>query len=76
MGAQYENGQQDPRDNRVRPYEYPALEPEVGYWAERWAEFTRLMSVGWNDGYTKSVVIGSTTVVVVTMVGSWLFGWR
>ena len=75
VGPQYENRRQDAGGDRDRPHEYPPLEPEVGYWAERRAEFTRLMSAGWNDGYTKFVVIGSTTVVGVTIVGGLLFGW-
>ena len=58
------------------PYEYPPLESEQGYWAGRWIEFKRLFCLFWNDGHTKPVVIGSTVVGGVTLIGMQLFGWR
>lgn len=58
-----------------QPYEHPALEPERGYWSTRWVEFKRLIDLIWNDGFTKPVVLGSSVVVVGTVIGSRIFGW-
>lgn len=76
MVTRYGNEQPEPHEHHEGPCRDSALEPEPGYWARWWAEFTRLFSLFWNDGYTKEVVIGSTVVVTVTILGSLLFGWE
>lgn len=72
----FENERPGSPDEVEGPYEYPPLEAEVGCWAGWWSEFKRLWYLGWNDGHTKPVVISSTVVVVVTLTGMKLFGWR
>ena len=58
----YEDGlPESPRD-REGPYEHPALEPEPGYWAGRWAETKRLAALSWNRNGTKEGVILSSIV--------------
>lgn len=71
-----DSGQPEPDSAREAPYEYPSLEPEVSYWAGRWAEFKRLFMSSWNDGYTKETVILCAVVWVVMAFGSLFLGWR
>lgn len=56
------------------PYEHPALEPEVGYWAGRWAEFKRLLLRSLKRDAGTYAVIGA--VLIVTLFGMQFFGWR
>ena len=56
--------------------EHRALEPKVGYWASRWAEFKRLFKKSWDDEYNRTVLILSTVVFVVTAFGIRFLGWR
>lgn len=30
-------------------YEYPALDAEPGYWAEKWAEFKWRLAMSWRE---------------------------
>lgn len=60
--SRYEIEQPESHGRREGPYEYPALEPDQGYWAGRWVEFKRLFSLFWNDGHTKPVVITSSVI--------------
>ena len=72
----FENERPDSPGGWEGPYEYPPVESDIGYWTGRWVEFKRLFCLFWNDGYTKPAVLGSTAVVVVTLIGMQLFGWR
>lgn len=77
MATHYENEHPEPRGERDGPYEHPALEMEPGYWAERWAEFKRLFSLSWNDGYKKETFILSSTVFVgMTLWGVGMRVWE
>ena len=60
--SRYEIEQPESHGRREGPYEYPALELDQGYWARWWAEFKRLFSRSWNDGYTKPVVITTSVI--------------
>lgn len=66
----------EPQLDREGAYEHPALEPEPGYWAGRWAEFKRLFAQSWNNGYVKETVILCAVVWVVTVFGMAFLGWR
>ncbi len=76
MATRNENRPFGPHGDQEGPYEHPALAPEPGYWDGRWAEFKRLFSRSWNNGYNKPVVIGSALVAGVTLFGMQFLGWR
>lgn len=76
MTARRDVGRRETPGDPDQPYEHPALEPEVGYWAERWAEFKRLLYAGWNNGYTKETVILCAIAWVVFAFGAYFLGWR
>lgn len=68
-------GTEGPGDD-PQPYEFPALEPEQGYWEARWAEFKRLARKDWEEGDTRPTLILSAVVLSVTFFGMTFLGWR
>lgn len=62
--------------NDPQPYEHPSLEQESGFWDGKWSEFKRLfIKLAWEDDHSRTVLILSTLVFFVTVIGSRLFGW-
>ena len=43
-----EKGASNP-DGVPGKYEYPALDAESGYWAEKWAEFKWRLAMSWRE---------------------------
>ena len=74
MAERYEDELSAPRPDRIGAYEHPALEPEPGYWAGRWAEFKRLLARSWHENGTKEGVVIGMVMVIIGIIWSAL-GW-
>ena len=74
MAERYEGGPPEPHQEPPGAYEHPALEPEPGYWAGRWAEFKRLLARSWHENGTKEGVVIGMVMVLIGIVWSAL-GW-
>ncbi|MGN0102028.1 MAG: hypothetical protein ACI39C_13915 [Dietzia sp.] len=74
MAERYEDEQSERRPDRSGAYEHPALEPEPGYWAGRWAEFKRLAARSWKHHGAREGVILGLLIILIGIVGGPLFG--
>ena len=74
MAERYEDELSEPRPDRIGAYEHPALEPEPGYWAGRWAEFKRLLARSWHENGTKEGGVIGMVMVIIGIIWSAL-GW-
>ena len=57
-------------------YEYPALDAEPGYWAEKWAEFKWRLAKSWRESYVTEVLCLNMALWIIFIIGHHLLGWR
>ena len=70
----FENERPDSPGKWEGPYEYPPVESDIGYWTGRWVEFKRLLMLSLRRDAVAYAIIGM--VLLVTLIGMKLFGWR
>lgn len=59
------SGKRGPAVDRRGPYEFPALDEPPRFWAEKWAEFKRLLRLSWDESSARGTLALSAALIIV-----------